>query len=424
MGVAETLAHEFERLLDRVIPSRDAALSSASTPVFRAIRSKWPVYGDDEVDAVVSVLRSGRVNSLQHGDHCRSFERSFAEACGMPYAISLANGTLALELALRALEIGLGDDVVVTSRSFVASASCVANCGATPVFADVDANSQNLTAESVRAALTPATRAVVIVHLAGFSCEMDELCALAEEKGLKLIEDCAQAHGATYKGRPVGSFGDAAAFSFCTDKIMSTGGEGGMLVLRDEAVHRRAWSYKDHGKDYRLAMQKSSEPVFRWMHSSIGTNFRMTEMQAAIGLHQLAKLRQWVEERRQRARILDDIFADVKLFRVPTPKNHIGHAYYKYYLFVRPERLKIGWSRDRILREAAALGAPCQAGSCPEIYREKAFSDGAANDHTTLPNARLLGETSLLLPVDQTLTLNDVREMGEILRYVAMQATN
>ncbi len=392
-------------------------------PMFRPIRSKWPVYEEDEVEAVTKVLRSGRVNSLQHGDQCRSFETAFAQSCDMPFGISLANGTLALELALRALGVGSGDEVIVTSRSFVASASCVVNAGAVPVFADVDDDSQNLTAASVRAALTEKTRAVIVVHLAGYCSEMDDLCALAAEQGLRLIEDCAQAHGATYKGRPVGSFGDASAFSFCTDKIMSTGGEGGMLLLKDEEVFLRAWSYKDHGKDYRLAMQKSSEPQFRWLHNSVGTNFRMTEMQAAIGLHQLAKLKHWVEERRQRARILDGMFADLKAFRIPAARNHIGHAYYKYYLFVRPEELREGWSRDRILREAAALGAPCQPGSCPEIYREKAFASGDGPEHRRFPVSRALGETSILLPVDPTLSLSDVREMGEILRYVALQAT-
>jgi dTDP-4-amino-4,6-dideoxygalactose transaminase len=422
MGVAETLAVGFERLLGRAAHNRDEA-EAATRPAFRSVRSKWPVYEEDEIAAVAEVLRSGRVNSLQHGEKCRSFERAFAEACEMPYAISLANGTLALELALRALGVGPGDDVVVTSRSFIASASCVVNSGARPIFADVDVNSQNVTAESVRSVLTPNTRAVIVVHLAGFSCEMDELCALAREKSLKVIEDCAQAHGATYKGKPVGSFGDASAFSFCTDKIMSTGGEGGMLMLRDEDAFRLAWSYKDHGKDYALAQQKAAEPAFRWLHSSIGTNFRMTEMQAAIGLNQLTKLRSWIEERRQRARILDDMFAGVKLFRVPTPKNHVGHAYYKYYLFIRPEMLKPGWSRDRILREAAALGAPCQAGSCPEIYRERAFADGRFGEHAVMPNARLLGETSILLPVDQTLSISDVKEMGEILCFVASRAS-
>jgi len=405
------------------LPLAEPGPAANDRPLFRPIRSKWPVYEDDEVEAVTKVLRSGQVNSLQHGHQCRSFETAFAQSCDMPHAISLANGTLALELALRALGIGPGDEVVVTPRSFVASASCVINAGAEPVFADVDDVSQNLTADSVRAVLTDKTRAVIVVHLAGYSSEMDDLCALAAAKGLKLIEDCAQAHGATYKGRPVGSFGDASAFSFCTDKIMSTGGEGGMLLLKDEEVFLRAWSYKDHGKDYRLAMQKPVEPQFRWIHNTIGTNFRMTEMQAAIGLHQLAKLRHWVEERRQRARVLDGIFADIDAFRIPATRNHIGHAYYKYYLFVRPENLRDGWSRDRILREAAALGAPCQPGSCSEIYREKAFADRANAEHPRFPISRILGETSILLPVDQTLSLRDVREMGEILRYVALQAT-
>ena len=404
-------------------PAIDPGPAANDRPMFRPVRSKWPVYEEDEVEAVARVLRSGRVNSLQHGDQCRRFETAFAESCGMPHAISLANGTLALELALRALGVGLGDEVVVTPRSFVASASCVVNAGAEPVFADVDPESQSLTAASVRAVLTEKTRAIIVVHLAGYSSELDELCALAAECGLKLIEDCAQAHGATYKGRPVGSFGDASAFSFCTDKIMSTGGEGGMLLLKDDDAFLRAWSYKDHGKDYALTMQKSTEPQFRWLIHSVGTNFRMTEMQAAIGLLQLSKLGRWVEERRARARILDGVFAGLKAIRIPAAGDHIGHSYYKYYAFVRNEHLREGWSRDRILREATALGAPCGPGSCSEIYLEKAFADRIDGPHPRFPVAKALGETSILLPVDQTIPLADVREMGEILRYVALQAT-
>ena len=401
-------------------PRADVASQVASAPT--QIRSSWPIYEEDEVQLAANVLRSGRVNSLAHGECTKKFQDEFAKYIDMPYAIAVANGTVSLELALRSLGVGPGDEVVVTSRSFIASASCVMTCGATPVFADVDPITQNITAETVRAVLTPKTRAIIAVHLAGLPCEMDELCALTEEKGLFLIEDCAQAHGATYRDRKVGSFGHASAFSFCTDKIMSTAGEGGMVLLRNEAHWRRAWSYKDHGKDYELFTKKSPGLRFRWIHNSIGTNFRITEFQAAIGLKQLSKLDDWLEQRRLRASILDNAFEGLSVVRTTPRWNHIGPAHYKYYIFVRPEKLKPDWTRNRILVEAAARGVPCQSGSCSEIYRERAFGGGGDDGFVLAPNAHVLGDTSILLPVDHTLKVDDVRQMGAILREVAEEA--
>ena len=246
--------------------------------------SSWPVYAEDEIAAVTGLLRSGRVNSLHHGEQCAALERGFAELCGMPHAIAVANGTLALELALRALQVGAGDEVILPARSFFATASCVVAVGATPVFADIDVVSGNIDPASIRERITPNTRAVLCVHLAGWPCDMAALRDICDEHGLLLIEDCAQAHGATFDGRAVGGFGDAAAFSFCTDKIISTGGEGGLLLLRDEDAYERAWSYKDHGKDRsRTFAPASGVSRFRWLHSSFGTNWRLTEMQAFVG---------------------------------------------------------------------------------------------------------------------------------------------
>lgn len=386
------------------------------------MHSRWPVYEADEIEAVAEVLRSGRVNSLHHGDRCRLFEERFAALCAMPFAIALANGTLALELALRALEIGPGDEVIVTCRSFVASASCVRTCGAVPVFADVDPNSQNVTAATIAAALTARTRAVILVHLGGWPCAMDEIMALARAHHLKVIEDCAQAHGATFKDAPVGSFGDAAAFSFCTDKIISTGGEGGMLLLRDRAVWARAWSYKDHGKDWEALAQPGDGTAFRWLHASIGSNYRMTEMQAAIGLCQMEKLADRILQRRRNAALLDRILEGLAALRLTRPPASVGHAYYKYYAFVRPERLASDWSRDRILKEAARLGVPCGAGICPEIYLEKAFAAGSDAVVPRLPVARALGQASIMLPVDPTLSPAAVQNMGLILKTILLEA--
>ncbi|WP_202900413.1 DegT/DnrJ/EryC1/StrS family aminotransferase [Parvularcula oceani] len=396
------------------------ALDGESLP---PIRSAWPLHEEDEIEAASDVLRSGRVNALQHGDHCRAFEAEFAAFCEAPHALTLANGTLALELALRAVGVRPGDEVVVTPRSFVASASCIANCGARPVFADVDPDTQLITAGTVEPVLTARTRAIVAVHLAGRPCEMDALRALAEPRGIALVEDCAQAHGARYKGRPVGGLGDAGVFSFCTDKIMSTGGEGGMMVTPREDVWRRAWAYKDHGKDYDLFRRPAGGNAFRYIVNSIGSNFRMTEMQAAIGRRQLGKLGRWHAARAERADILTRMLGDVPGLRVPAVPGHLTHAWYKFYAFARPERLAPGWTRDRIINAASRAGVPCQSGSCSEIYREKAFRDLVGPDQPVLPHARALGQTSILLPVDPTLSLTDVVRMGGVLREIAEAAS-
>ena len=387
------------------------------------IRSRWPVHDEDEIAAVTAVLRSGKVNALHHGEQTRAFEHAFAERCHAPHAIAVANGTLALELALRALGIGAGDEVVVPARSFMASASCVAAVGATPVFADIDPDSQTLNPHTIASALTPRTRAIIVVHLAGWPAPMQEIMVLARAMGLLVIEDCAQAHGAMHDGFPVGSCSDAAAFSFCTDKIISTGGEGGMLVLHDAAVWERAWAYKDHGKSPHVDAVMGTPGTFRWLHGSLGSNYRATELQSAIGLCQLAKLDAWVEARQRNARILSTALAPLTAVRLTLPPSNLHHAYYKYYAFVHPERLAQGWTRDRIVGECIAAGLPCGTGSCPEIYREQAFVGSPSVPLNPLPVSRRLGETGLMLPVDPTLDAETVERMGAIVASVIESAT-
>jgi dTDP-4-amino-4,6-dideoxygalactose transaminase len=395
-----------------------------------AIRSRWPVYAEDEIAEVASILRSGRVNALHHGERCHAFEQAFAARCERDHAIAVANGTLALELALRALGIGPGDEVIVPARSFMATASCVAAVGATPVFADVDPDSQTVNACTVATALTSKTRAVIAVHLAGWPAPMDEILMLADAYDLLVIEDCAQAHGAMLNGRPVGGFGDAAAFSFCTDKIMSTGGEGGLLVLRDESVWARAWAYKDHGKAPPPLAQESpqappaNDGSFRWLHHSLGSNYRMTEMQAGIGLLQLGKLDGWLEVRNRNARLLNRHFERLPAVRMALPPPSTFHAYYKYYAFIRPNRLADGWTRGRILAEIIAAGVPVGTGTCPEIYREKAFVGTQSAPSAPLPVSRMLGETSMMLPCDPTFEEAEIERMGWIVASVISRASN
>lgn len=382
----------------------------------------WPVFSEEMLEAVRGVLVSGRVNYWT-GDEARRFEHEYARFLGRRHAVAVANGTVALELALHALGIGPGDDVVVPSRTFIATASAAAVRGARPVFADVDRDSQNITAETIAAALTPRTKAVIVVHLAGWPCEMDPILQLARERGLKVVEDCAQAHGATYRGRPVGSLGDIAAFSFCQDKIITTGGEGGLVATNDSTWWERAWSYKDHGKSWDAVYRRQHPGVFKWLHESLGTNWRMTEMQAAIGRIALRCLPEWVARRRRNADLLNAALARIPALRVPVPPAHIEHSYYKHYVFIRPEHLKAGWTRDRIAVELQAAGVLCGTGTCPEIYAEKAFE--GSNWQPAVPRAvaRELGETSLMFPVHPTLQPEHMQFFAEKTAAVLREAT-
>ncbi len=383
--------------------------------------SPWPVFAEDERDAVMRVLASGRVNYWT-GKECRDFEREFAQWAGVDHAVSLANGTLALDVALRALGVGPGDEVVVTPRTFLASVSCVVNAGARPVFADVDPDSGNISARTVAPVLTSATKAIICVHLAGWPCEMDGLLELANAQGLKLIEDCAQAHGATYRGRSVGAIGDIGAWSFCQDKIITTGGEGGMVTTRDAALWSSMWSYKDHGKSWDAVYNRTHGPGFRWLHESFGTNWRMLEMQAAIGRLQLRKLTDWTARRRSLAEALAGVARDLPALRVPQVPAHAGHAFYRQYFYVRPDALRPGWTRDRIVDEIRALQVPCFQGTCAEVYLEKAFDGTGLRPTQRLPVARDLGETSLMFLVHPTVTDTEIARACDALMRVMRAA--
>lgn len=374
---------------------------------------KWPDYPEEQVAAACAVLRSGKVNYWT-GTEGREFEKEYARAGGARHAIALANGTVSLELALAVLDIGPGDEVVTTPRTFIASASCAVMRGATPVFADVDMDSQNISAETIERVISPRTRALILVHLAGWPCEMDRILELAAAKRIAVIEDCAQAHGAEYKGRPVGGLGTFGSFSFCQDKIITTGGEGGMLLTDSEELWLRAWSFKDHGKSYDAVYRREHGPGFKWLHESFGTNLRMTEVQAAIGRAQLKVLPEWVERRRQNAAAIATGLAGVEGLRIPQPPAHVRHSYYKFYAFLDVTRLRENWSRDRVVAEINARGVPCFSGSCSEIYLERAFDQCEGRPRERLSNARVLGDSSLMFLVHPTLREAHVARTVEV----------
>ena len=375
--------------------------------------SDWPSFTQEEVDAVQSILLSNKVNYWT-GEEGRLFEKEFAEFSDVKYSIALANGTVAIDLALIALGIGHGDEVIVTSRTFLASVSSIINAGAKPIFADVDLTTQNISAKSITEVISSNTKAVLCVHLAGWPCDMDPIMELARKHRLFVIEDCAQAHGAKYKGRSVGSIGDIGAWSFCQDKIMTTGGEGGMVTTNNKSLWSIMWSYKDHGKSWNAVYEKKHPPGFRWLHESFGTNWRMTEMQAAIGRIQLKKMPKWQRKRQKNANaILLTAQRSPKLW-VPELSCHSCkkcnkdsgciHANYKTYVFVKGGRSL----RDSYIKKINDKGVPCFSGTCSEVYLEKAFDDSGLRPTKRLPNAKKLGDSSIMFLCHPTLKKSEI----------------
>jgi len=387
--------------------------------------NKWPYYSSDEVKAVSDVLSSGKVNYWT-GTHCRNFESEFSAWCGVTYSVALANGTVAIDLALKALNVGDGDEVIVTPRSFIASVSSIVNSGATPIFCDVDMNSGNIDINEIKKLLTNKTKAIICVHLAGWPCDMDPIMALANEHNFFVIEDCAQAHGAVYKSKMVGSIGHIGCWSFCQDKIMSTGGEGGMVTTNDHFLWEKMWSYKDHGKNFNSTNNHQKINGFRWVHDSFGTNWRMTEMQAAIGRLQLKKVSKWTMARNKNANSIIDTLSKYPLVRVPQIdlEEFPGsiHAYYKLYAYINQEFLSIEWSRDLIVNQINEITGLCFHGSCPEIYLEKAFDGTNFKPHNRLSNAKKLGEASLMFLVHPTLSEAAINNLKKTIDLVFSKA--
>lgn len=385
----------------------------------------WPSFTQEEADAVSQVLLSNKVNYWT-GTESREFEREFAQWADSKYAIAVGNGTLALDIALEVLGLQPEDEVIVTPRTFIASISSVVNAGAKPVFADIDENSGNISPQTIEAVMTDKTKAIICVHLAGWPCDMDGIMALAEKYNLYVIEDCAQAHGAKYKGRSVGSIGHFGAWSFCQDKIMTTGGEGGMVTTNDEALWRKMWAYKDHGKSYAAVYETEHAPGYRWLHESFGTNWRITEMQSVIGRIQLTRMDEWTAKRTANAHAILQAckpWEQKGYLNAPVMEQTPGfedctHAYYKLYVYVKPENLPEGWSRDRIINEINELGVPCYSGSASEVYLEKAFDNKGLRPEPRLPVAKQLGETSLMFLVHPTLLDSEIEKTIDAINTV------
>lgn len=387
----------------------------------------WPHFFDDEIAEVEKVLREGRVNYWT-GTRGREFQESYARFCGARHGIAVMNGTAALHVALAAAQIGPGDEVIVPPRTFIATAFSVLHQNAVPVFADIDPRTQNIDVHSIRERITERSRAIICVHLAGLPCDMDPIMELAAEFDLKVIEDAAQAHGAKYKGKRTGTLGHIAAFSFCNDKIITTGGEGGMVVTDSDEMAEIARSFKDHGYEERERRNLLElEALYTYIHHRMGYNYRMTEMQAAIGLKALEKLEWNLSRRRENARYLSDHLSQHDTLTPPFESDDFEHAYYKYYMRLNLKRLKT--DRDTFVKAVRAEGVPIGLGTSSEGYREQAFQElvgygrtgcpfrcpwykGRA-DYTAveLPNAKRLGGEVFVLQVHPTIERRDLDDV-------------
>ena len=385
---------------------------------------RWPVFEADELAAVDAVLRSGNVNYWTSRE-CHDFEAAWSSAHGGRRSISMANGSLTLDVAMRALEIGPGDEVIVSPRSYVASAMCVVLAGAKPIFADVDPISGCINHETAEAVRSPRTRAVIPVHVGGWPCDMPKLLDWAQGHGIRVIEDCAQAHGGHIDGRPLGTFGAIASWSFCQDKIVTTGGEGGMLSTDEGELYERCWSLSQHGKerlDATRTIKDGDAGRFRWLVTREGTNLRMTSMQAAIGIRQLGKLPEWSEARRRNAGIMQDALRTIANIEVPpTPP---GHAHYRCTAFTSGE--DAAPLRDELIASLRESGLAASTGSCGEVYREKLFQSrgfspahagrGAVDDQGRLRVARQLADTSLAFLVHHTIDRSTMQDYAGLVR--------
>ncbi len=382
--------------------------------------SPWPFFNIDQQEIVKNILISGNVNYL-YGSEGKTFEKEFSTFFGTKYSICFSNGTTALFAAYSSIGLKEKDEIITTPRTFIATVSSAVILGAKPIFAEVDLNSGCITAESIEPLITKKTKAISVVHLAGWPAEMNKIRSLADEYNIHLIEDCSQAHGAKINKHLVGSFGDISVWSFCTDKIISTGGEGGMVTTSNKEFFEKMWSFKDHGKSFEKFKNINNNTNFQYLHDSFGLNFRMTEMQSAIGRYQLNKLGTYNSIRNKNASILISYLKDINCIRIPIPESNLYHAYYKFYVYLNKSLMKSDWDRDKIIFEIRKTGFPCFVGSCSEVYLEKCFQIKSLMPEKRLKNARTLGEDSLMFLVHPTINELEIHKYGESIKSILLQ---
>jgi perosamine synthetase len=358
-----------------------------------------PVVGQEEIDAVVAALERGEISGT-FGVALKEFEQRFAEYCGCKYGVAVSNGTTALHIAVSAVDIRAGDEVLISASTNIATALCVAHNNAIPIPIDSENVTWNLNLDLVENLITPKTRAIIPVHLYGHPVDMDRLMEISRKHNLIIIEDAAEAHGATVRGRKVGSFGDMACFSFYANKIITTG-EGGMVVTNNERLAERIRLLRNLG---------FTTPRFR--HEVLGYNFRMTGYQAAMGLAQMNKIEHIIEEKRRVAHTYYHFLNDVPGLQLPVEQDWARNVYWMYALVIKPE---FGLTRDQLAAKLADAGIETRTFFCP-MNQQPALQRIPGFRSAPLPVADKLWETGLYLPSTHTLSEPIISMIADVIR--------
>lgn len=342
-------------------------------PTIKEPLPKWPWFTEDIIRAAMEPLRTGEVNYWT-GELGRKFEKEWANWNGSKYGVLTSSGTSALHTAVAALGIGPGDEVIVPSYTFIATAFCVLQAGAIPVFADVRRNDHCIDPKSIEEKITDRTKAIIPVHLYGNVCEMNEIMRIARKNDLFVIEDAAEAHGAMYKGNKVGTIGNAGCFSFCQNKTFTTGGEGGAVITDDEELYWQCMSFRDHGFDAKKRLSLLElEGTLHYIHVRVGYNYRMTEMQAAIGLAEMKRLDNWnLPRRRRNGEILIKELREVpQVLYLPVHNSEKVNGFYVFPIVVDIDNMKI--DKNKLIEALVAEGVPAWRSFWPQSYTERAF---------------------------------------------------
>ena len=353
-----------------------------------------PLLGQEELELVADCVRSGWISSK--GEYIGRFEEEFARYCGCKYGVAVHNGTVALHLALVALGVGPGDEVIMPDLTFIATANAVIYTGAKPVYVDVHPRYWCMDPEKVEERITDRTKAIIPVHLYGHPCDMDAIRDIAEDHGLYVVEDAAEAHGAEYKGRKVGSLSDVACFSFYGNKIITTG-EGGMCVTDNEELAEKMRLLRNHGMD----------PNRRYWHIMVGFNYRMTNIQAAIGLAQLKKLDKFIEVKRRNARLYSSLLEDVKGIVLPPEEPWAKSVYWLYSILIEDD---FGMSRDELMRFLEEHGVETRPFFNP-IHIMPPYRTGES-----FPVTERLARTGINLPSSVKLTEEEIEYVANLIR--------
>lgn len=360
-----------------------------------------PLIGEEELQLVVEAIKSGWISS--QGRFIEEFEQRFAEYIGVSYGVAVCNGTVALHLALSALGIGSGDEVIIPTLTFAAVANAVVLTGAKPVFVDSHATYWCIDPEKIREKISSKTKAIIAVHLYGHPCDMDALLRIASEHDLYLIEDCAEAHGAEYKSKKVGSFGDISCFSFYANKIMTTG-EGGMCLTNDEKLAEKMRILRNHGMS----------PQKKYWHEVVGYNYRMTNLQAALGVAQLSKIDFLVQKRREIAKIYNSVLEDVEGVKTPAEMPWAKNVYWLYTILIEKDEKNSG--RDFVKQALEKEGIETRPVFYP-LHQMPAFRNYATSSCSFI-HAEEISKRGLSLPSSANLSPNDVKEIASIIRDV------